>query len=154
MKESASAGPAWLAAAVPVRTKIPVPMIPPIPRRVSAVAESVRCSCCPFASASSISAIDLVAKSWLRMRPDSTQAVPAKPAKAGGGGRATAAGQRKSVRPQRFRDVRREELQQRRVHLGRTGDHVRAQAVLGARQGADAAARLLDEERSGRRVPG
>src|SRR5512146_20166 len=154
MNESASAGPAWFAAAVPVRTKMPVPMIPPIPSRVSAVAERVRCSCwCPDASASWISAIDLVAKSWLRMRRDSTQAIPAKPATAAGGGRAARASRRKSGRAQILRHVRREELEQRRVHLGRTRDHIAALAVLGSREGADAPARLLDEERTGRRIP-
>src|SRR5215469_500570 len=140
MNDSASAGPAWLAAAVPVRTKIPVPMIPPIPRRVSAVAESVRCSCCPFASASLISAIDLVAKSWLGMRADSTQATAAKPASL--------------FRAQHLRNVRRKEIEQRCVHFGRTGEDVPPQGVLGARECADPAARLLDEEGSGRGVPG
>src|SRR6185437_146185 len=153
MNDSARAGPACSAAAVPVSTKIPVPMIPPIPRRVSAVAESVRCICCPFASASWISAIDLVAKSWVNMRPDSTQAVPAKPATAFGGERAACAGQRKSGGAQCVRYVRREELEQRRIDFWRAGHDVGAQAVLRAREGADVAPRLLDEERSGRRVP-
>ena len=39
-----SAGPAWLAAAVPVSTKMPVPMIAPMPSSTSARASSVRCS--------------------------------------------------------------------------------------------------------------
>ena len=36
------AGPAWLAAAVPVSTKMPVPMIAPIPSSVRSIAVSVR----------------------------------------------------------------------------------------------------------------
>ena len=31
MNDSTSAGPAWLAAAVPVSTKMPVPMMAPMP---------------------------------------------------------------------------------------------------------------------------
>ncbi len=50
MKARASAGPAWFAAATPVRTKMPVPMMPPIPSAVSAVADRTRFSWVPLAS--------------------------------------------------------------------------------------------------------
>ena len=54
------------AAAVPVRMKIPEPMIAPMPSAVSDHGPSVFCSRCPGASESEISlSIDLQHKSWL-----------------------------------------------------------------------------------------
>src|SRR3954451_21475385 len=69
MNARASAGPAWLAAATPVRTKIPVPMMPPIPSAVRAVAERTRLSFGPLESSACRSEMDLVAKSWLAIKP-------------------------------------------------------------------------------------
>ena len=54
------------AAAVPVRMKIPEPMMAPMPRAVSDQGPRVFCSRCPGASDSAISlSIDLQQKSWL-----------------------------------------------------------------------------------------
>ncbi len=54
------------AAAVPVRMKIPEPMIAPMPSAVSDQGPRVFCSRCPGASDSAISlSIDLQQKSWL-----------------------------------------------------------------------------------------
>src|SRR5215469_14456533 len=65
MNARASAGPAWLAAATPVRTKMPVPMMPPMPSAVRAVPERTRLSFGPLESSACRSSMDLVAKSWL-----------------------------------------------------------------------------------------
>src|SRR5918994_2492139 len=55
------AGPAWLAAAVPVSTKIPVPMMAPIPSRVRSHAERLRRRALPPCSTSPTScSIDFV----------------------------------------------------------------------------------------------
>jgi hypothetical protein len=61
-----SAGPAWFAAAVPVSTKIPVPMMAPTPSNTSARASSVRCNSLNV-SASCSSPIGLVENSRLGM---------------------------------------------------------------------------------------
>ena len=54
------------AAAVPVRMKIPEPMMAPMPSAVSDQGPAIFCSRCPGASASEISlSIDLQQKSWL-----------------------------------------------------------------------------------------
>jgi hypothetical protein len=50
MKEITIAGPACCAAARPVSTKIPVPMIPPIPNAISDGMPSARNSDLPAAS--------------------------------------------------------------------------------------------------------
>src|SRR6478672_10630809 len=62
MKESAIPGPAFAAAACPVSTKIPAPIIAPIPRVVRLTADSVRFSVCsPVVPASAFSsAIDFL----------------------------------------------------------------------------------------------
>jgi hypothetical protein len=57
-KDSATAGPALVAAAMPVSTKIPVPMITPMPKTVRSQAERSFLSWC---SDSSVSLID----SWI-----------------------------------------------------------------------------------------
>src|SRR5437879_5382457 len=69
MNESGSAGPALVAAATPVSTKMPVPMMPPMPSSVSCVAVSARRSWLPEDSCSCSSAMDLVARSWLAIEP-------------------------------------------------------------------------------------
>src|SRR5258708_2615238 len=67
MKDSGNAGPAFWAAATPVSTKIPVPMMPPIPSSVSCVAVSARRSWLPEDSCACSSAMDLVARSCRAM---------------------------------------------------------------------------------------
>jgi hypothetical protein len=58
------------AAAVPVRTKMPEPMIAPMPSAVSDHGPSVFFSRCSGRSESLISlSIDFLAKSWLARRP-------------------------------------------------------------------------------------
>ena len=47
MKEMTIAGPACWAAARPVSTKMPVPMMPPMPKAISAGIPSARTSCLP-----------------------------------------------------------------------------------------------------------
>ena len=42
MNEITMAGPAWVAAATPVSTKMPVPMIPPMPKAMSEGMPSAR----------------------------------------------------------------------------------------------------------------
>ena len=63
-------GPAWLAAAVPVSTKMPVPMIAPIPSSVRSIAVSVRRSDFPPCSASPTScSIDFVLRRFESIHP-------------------------------------------------------------------------------------
>src|SRR5688572_27344597 len=63
MYETMMAGPAWLAAAVPVSTKIPVPMIPPMPSRVRSHADRLRRSArSPCSTSLTSCSIDLVLK--------------------------------------------------------------------------------------------
>ena len=154
MKDRASAGPAWLAAAVPVSTKMPVPMMPPMPSSVSCVAVSARRSSLPEASCACSSSIDLVASSCCAMEPpilreDSTQAAwESEPAR-----RAIAACSAYASRSSAG-TCGRQQLQQRRVHLRRAGDDVSRLAVLSAGERADAPAGLLDEQRPRGGVPG
>src|SRR5262249_36459259 len=55
--ESATAGPAYEAAACPVSTKMPAPMIAPMPSETRFIAESVRFNeCSPLVSASAFKA--------------------------------------------------------------------------------------------------
>src|SRR5882762_10911228 len=145
MNDSGSAGPALLAAATPVSTKMPVPMTPPMPSSVSCVAVSARRSWLPVDSCSCSSAMDLVARSWLAMGPpifreDSTQGIRGKRASGGADSRARASGA-----AQLLGDVRREQLQKRGVDLGRAGEDVPLLAVFGTAERADAPASLLDE---------
>src|SRR6476620_137618 len=64
------AGPAWLAAAVPVSTKKPVPMIAPMPSSVRSMAVSVRLSAFAPCSASPTScSIDLVFRIFESIHP-------------------------------------------------------------------------------------
>ena len=63
------AGPAWFAAAVPVSTKMPVPMIAPMPSRVRSNAVSVRLRCLPFSTSSTSCSIDLVFSRFESNRP-------------------------------------------------------------------------------------
>ena len=60
--ESTMAGPAWAAAAWPVRTKMPVPMIAPIPSAVRSIGPSTRLSCASPPARDFSSSMDLVAK--------------------------------------------------------------------------------------------
>jgi hypothetical protein len=55
------------AAAVPVSTKIPVPMIEPMPNAVRLTTESVRFSCCVDSACADNSATVLVANSPLAL---------------------------------------------------------------------------------------
>src|SRR5512139_2321704 len=123
------AGPAWLAAAVPVSTKMPVPMIAPMPSSTSARASRVRCSSLPM-SASCSSPTGLVENSRFGMWRGS------------------------SGFPEFCGDVRAQALDQRLVYFGGARDHVAALAVLPAAEGADAATGLGDEQRTRGRVPG
>src|SRR6266581_239390 len=67
--DSIRAGPVLSWAATPVRTKMPVPMMAPTPRLVSAAGPSTRRSrCSPAISFMSVS-YDLVAKSGLAIWP-------------------------------------------------------------------------------------
>src|SRR5262249_1719218 len=132
---------------------MPVPMMPPMPSRVRCVAFRARCSWLPEDSCSCSSAMDLVARSWLAMSPpvfreDSTQAPWGK--RASRRRRALPRSRHAQLR----RQVRREQLDERSVNLRRAGDDVSRLAVLRAAQGADAPPGLLDEQRSGCRVPG
>src|SRR6188768_2377302 len=71
-------GPAWFAAAVPVRTKMPVPMIAPIPSRVRSIAVSVRLSALAPLSASPTScSIDLVLRRFESIHPPEKVSGPA-----------------------------------------------------------------------------
>src|SRR5215204_4878073 len=70
MYDTTIAGPAWFAAAVPVRTKIPVPMIAPIPRSVRSHAVRLRRRALPRSSTSLTScSIDLVLRRFESIRP-------------------------------------------------------------------------------------
>src|SRR4051812_13031536 len=70
-KLSINAGPDLSCAAIPVRTKMPVPMMHPTPRLVSATGPSTRRRrCSPFISSRSTSS-DLVRNSWFAIVPDS-----------------------------------------------------------------------------------
>src|SRR3954449_12160155 len=71
MNDSTTAGPEWRAAARPVSTKMPAPMIAPMPSMVRFVALSARLSeRSPTASASARSAVtDLVAHRLIRRSP-------------------------------------------------------------------------------------
>src|SRR5512140_851150 len=71
--ESMSAGPATLCAAAPVATKMPAPMIAPIPRLVSWTGPRTRRSrFSPFISSRSM-ASGLRANSWLAIRETSVR---------------------------------------------------------------------------------
>src|SRR5262249_54868836 len=61
--DRATAGPALAAAARPVRTKMPVPMMAPIPSMTRSSAVSERLSPCPCSASARSSSTDLVAKS-------------------------------------------------------------------------------------------
>src|SRR5512138_565885 len=64
MNERAIDGPAYWAAAAPVSTKMPAPMMAPMPSVVRFIALNVRFRPCSESAASALSrAIDLVAKS-------------------------------------------------------------------------------------------
>ena len=63
------AGPAWLAAAVPVSTKIPVPMMAPIPSKVRSTAVSARFRCLPCSTSLTMRSIDLVLSRFESIRP-------------------------------------------------------------------------------------
>src|SRR3990170_232161 len=81
MNESVTAGPACSAAAMPVSTKIPAPMMAPMPSMVRLTAPSARLSePSPVASASArSSAMDLVAHKFIRRSPrvdDASSSVP------------------------------------------------------------------------------
>src|SRR2546429_6718383 len=166
MNDSGSAGPALLAAATPVSTKIPVPMMPPMPSSVSCVAVSARRSWLPVDSCSCSSAMDLVARSCRAMEPpsfreDSTQAMRGKRASTRARVSATRCRARARFcrpcalrRAQLLGHVRCEQLHERCVYLGTAGEDVPLLAVLGAAERADAPAGLLDEQRPGGGVPG
>src|SRR5918995_3197228 len=70
MYETMMAGPAWFAAAVPVSTKIPVPMIAPMPKSVRSHADRLRLSDLPPCSTSPTScSIDLVLNRFESIHP-------------------------------------------------------------------------------------
>src|SRR3954464_12888698 len=74
------AGPAWFAEAVPVRTKMPVPMIAPMPSSVRSRADNVRLSAFPPLSNSPTScSIDFVLNKFESIHPPVTR-----PGSAGG----------------------------------------------------------------------
>ena len=74
------AGPAWLAAAVPVRTKMPVPMIAPMPSSVRSMAVSVRFSAFVPCSASPTScSIDLVFRRFESIHPPGNRPAKTRP---------------------------------------------------------------------------
>src|SRR6476646_1752627 len=71
------AGPAWFAAAVPVRTKIPVPMIAPMPRSVRSNALSVLLSAfAPCSTSPTRVAIDLVFSRFESIHPPRKAGTP------------------------------------------------------------------------------
>ena len=71
------AGPAWLAAAVPVRTKIPVPMIAPMPSSVRSIAVSVRFSAfAPLSASPTSCSIDFVFRRFESIHPPETRSRP------------------------------------------------------------------------------
>src|SRR6184192_3996980 len=153
MNESGSAGPALVAAATPVSTKIPVPMMPPMPSSVSCVAVSARRSWLPEDSCSCSSAMDLVASSCRAMEPPrySRGLYTSDLGKASRGAAARVAAP--SALAQLGRHVRREQLDEIRVHLGSSRDDVPTLAVFRTGERSDVPAGLLDEERPGGRVP-
>src|SRR5207237_8077690 len=148
--DSGSAGPAWLAAATPVSTNMPVPMMPPMPSSVSCVAVSARRSWLPVDSCSCSSAMDLVARSCRAMEPpsfreDSTQAMRGKRASTRARVSATRCRARARFcrpcvlrRAQLLGHVRCEQLHERCVYLGTAGEDVALVAVLGAAESVDA----------------
>src|SRR3984957_1487028 len=157
MKDSASAGPAFWAAATPVSTKIPVPMTPPIPSSVSWVAVSARRSSLPEASCACSSSMDFVASSCDAMKPpvfvrgtlhkhpgeSEARAVRGAPVASLASGLA-----------QLRWHVRRDQTQELCVNLRRARHDMTRLLVVAAGERADAAAGFLDEECAGRRVPG
>src|SRR3954470_5704731 len=68
MNESGTAGPAWSAAANPVRTKMPAPMMAPMPSMVRLVAVRARLSDRSLVASASArrDATDLVAQRFMR----------------------------------------------------------------------------------------
>src|SRR6185437_6038119 len=141
MKASASPGPAWLAAAVPVRTKMPVPMMAPMPSATRAVAERQRLSLTPVASSACSSSMDFVASSWLGMGPPAQIVVGAD---YGG----------PSLLAQLGRQVRGEQLQQRLIHLGGACQDVAPLLEFASGECGDAPASFLDEQSPRRGIPG
>src|SRR5437667_929213 len=153
MNESGSAGPALVAAATPVSTKIPVPMTPPMPSSVSCVAVTARRSWLPEDSCWCSSAMDLVASSVRAMEPPrySRGLYTSDLGKASR--RAAARATAPSALAQLGRYGRREQLDEIRVHLGSSRDDVPTLAVFRTGERSDVPAGLLDEERPGGRVP-
>ena len=68
-------GPAWLAAAVPVSTKMPVPMIAPMPSSVRSIAVSVRFSALPPCSDVADQLLDRLRLQQIRIHSPSARAV-------------------------------------------------------------------------------
>src|SRR5882757_2641396 len=119
---------------------MPVPMMPPIPSAVRAVAERTRLSFGPLESSACRSEIDLVAKSWL--------AIKLKPPKnlwpdSGG----------TSAFAQLLWHVRVQQLDQRCVDFGRTRQYVPSLCVFATRERTNASASFLNQQRSGRGIP-
>src|ERR1700744_3883262 len=110
---------------------MPVPMMPPMPSAVRAVAERTRLSLGPLESSACRSSMDLVAKSWL--------AKAETPENYCGDCGATSA----FAHP--LRDVRPEQLEHCCVDLGRARQHVPSLCVFAACQRANAAAGLLNQ---------
>src|SRR6185437_10002870 len=160
MKEMTIAGPACWAAATPVSTKMPVPMMPPIPKAISAGMPRARTRCLPAAS-SWYSETGLIANkpgffmqcsARCRCEVHSTRRRTMQAIRSAQSGGSEPPGG--SDAAQFLRYVWGECLDHCVVHLGRAGDDVRAELIGGAIEHAHAPAGLLDQQRAGCGIPG
>src|SRR6185503_12877318 len=154
MNDRTMAGPACWAAARPVRTKMPMPIA------VSATGPSdLRSS--PLSLSVARSWTDLTASRFF-----SIAVLAPLPGYCGAAMRGTLAEHsvkseapregrhRRSALAQTLRNVRRQQFEQRRVHLRGAGDDVAFVLVFAAVQAADHAAGFGDQQGSGRGIPG
>src|SRR4030095_4493529 len=142
MNDRTMAGRACWAAASPVSTKMPVPMMPPMPIAVSATGPSdLRSS--PFSPSAARSWTDFTASRFFSM-----VLVAPRLTLRGAALRGTLAQIEFRSIPQARRHVRRQQLQQRRIDLGRADDDVAVLLVFAAVQPADHAAGFGDQQGS------
>src|SRR5438270_14034354 len=123
-------------------------MMPPMPSSVSCVAVSARRSWLPEDSCSCSSAMDLVASSCRAMEPPrySRGLYTSDMGKASR--RAAARATAPSALPQLGRHVRREQLDEIRVHLGRSSDDLPSLPVFRTGERSDVPAGLLAQGRA------
>src|SRR5262245_49612075 len=147
MNDRTMAGPACWAAARPVRTKMPVPMMPPMPIAVSAVGPSVLRNS-PLSLSALRSAMDFTASRFFSM-----VLVAPRLTFRGAALRGTLAQIECRSIAQVGRYVRRQQLQQRGVDLRCADDDIAFLLVFAAVQPADHAAGFGDQQRARRGVP-